>query len=299
MKTLPSFKKISAFILAATLVVSLSANAATKYKPFVSAASETGTIDEATARVSDKLTKAGFEVLGNYSPYEDNSARIIGFTHQDLKTAAITHNRGGFGAVLRVAVTANNGTLEVSYTNPPYSGYAYHIGPLKSMEKLLKTTLGGGAKFGAKGLNKRDLGDYHYQMFMPYFEDAITIATFSSHEKALAAANKSVAHADSDLTKLWQIRIGADQVIIGVQLNKGWWKGQIQNIMSKVDLGSPKATAALPWEVLISGNDIVYLPGRFRIALMFPDLTMSNFMNIMEVPGQMEATANKLAELSK
>ena len=278
--------------------LSLSVQAA-KFKPFVSAEPVQGSIEDATETVKGKLTSAGFEVVGVYAPYADNSARIIGVTNKELKKNGGTHNKAGFAAVMRVSVTANNGVMEVSYTNPPYHGMAYHVGTLANIAKQLSAALGGGNTFGAKGLSKGDLSDYHYQMFMPYFEDAITIASFSSHKKAVAAAKKSLAHAKSDMTQVWEVKVNDRQTVLGAQLNRGWWKGQIQKIMDKVDTGTPRSTAALPWEVLVTGNDIVYLPGRFRIALMFPDLTMSSFMNIMEVPGQMEASANKLSELSK
>jgi hypothetical protein len=279
-------------------LMSLSVQGA-KFKPFISAAAVTGSIEEASQKVAGKLKAGGFEIVGVYSPYSDNSARIIGVTNEELKKNGSTHNKAGFSAVMRVSVTANNGVMEVSYTNPPYHGMAYHVGPLAKVAKQLSAALGGGEAFGAKGLSKGDLSDYHYQMFMPYFEDAITIASFSSHEKAVKAARKSLSHAKSDMTQVWEVKVNDRQTVIGAQLNRGWWKGQIQKVMSKVDTGTPRSTAALPWEVLVTGKDMVYLPGRFRIALMFPDLTMSSFMNIMEVPGQMEASANKLAELSK
>lgn len=58
--------------------------------------------------------------------------------------------------------------------------------------------------------------------------------------------------------------------------------------MPKIDIGSPKHTGFLPYELLIVGNKAYMLHGRFRIALSFPDLTMSQFMKIVSTPGYIE-----------
>ncbi|MEI8272800.1 MAG: hypothetical protein WCG08_09265 [Paludibacter sp.] len=55
-----------------------------------------------------------------------------------------------------------------------------------------------------------------------------------------------------------------------------------------IDLGQPKHTAFLPYEVLVDDNRVIMLHGRFRIALSFPDLTMGTFTKIMSTPGDIE-----------
>ena len=69
--------------------------------------------------------------------------------------------------------------------------------------------------------------------------------------------------------------------------------------MDKIDIGTPKATPALPWEFLVTGKELVYLPGKYRIAIMFPDLTMGTFMQISEVPDNMAESAANFAKLLK
>jgi hypothetical protein len=81
-------------------------------------------------------------------------------------------------------------------------------------------------------------------------------------------------------------------------LDGGPWRGQIKGIMDKIDIATPKSSAALPWEILVSGKDVYYLPGKYRIALMFPDLTMQQFLKISNVPDMMERSAEELVTLA-
>ena len=72
-----------------------------------------------------------------------------------------------------------------------------------------------------------------------------------------------------------------------------------EKIMQTLDTATPKSTASLPWELLVAGDEVIYLPGKYRIAIMFPDLTMGTFMKIAEVPDDMAESADKLAELMR
>jgi len=275
------------------------ASAGETYMPFVSAASVGTTVEEAAAAVVGKLEGAGFDVVGQYSPYVDGSAAVIGVTNQALKEAAGRHAFGGFGAVLRVAVTDNNGAIEVSYVNPQYMGRAYHIGELDEVAAQMRAALGGGEAFGAKGLTADDLEKYHYMMFMPSFADREVIAEFGSNEEAVVKVAQALLDPRSDMSAIWQVRINDNQTLFGVQLQRGKWDGKMKEIMSKIDVGNPKSTASLPWELLVTGNGLAYLPGKYRIALMFPDLSMGTFMQISDIPDNMAESADKLARIAQ
>ena len=272
--------------------------AAGTYKPFIAAASAGGTVDEAVKNVKAKLKKENFEVVGEDSPYADGSVRLIGVTNAELKKAASQNKGGGFGAVMRVSVTNNKGAIEVSYTNPPYIGAAYGIGDLAGVDKALRAALDGGDAFGAKGLSQQKLANYHYMATMPGFKNMTQVASFDSHATAVAAIEKAMKHPESDMRAIWQVKVNADQTLFGVRLDGGPWKGQMKDIMDKIDIATPKSSAALPWEILVSGKDVYYLPGKYRIAVMFPDLTMQQFMKISKVPDMMDRSAEELAKLA-
>lgn len=273
--------------------------AADTYRPFVAATTNGATVAEAAANATAALEAAGFEVVGQYEPYGDGKAVVIGVTNAELKKAAASNEFGGFGGVLRAAVTDNAGAIEVSYVNPVYLGYAYKLGDLSAIGAQMKEALGDGEEFGAKGLTQGKLDDYHYMMFMPYFTDKRVIARFSDHAAALHKVAVAFKHPDSDMTPVWEVKISDDQTLYGVQLHRGKWEGAIEQIMKKIDVGTPKSTAALPWELLVTGDKLVYLPGKFRIAVMFPDLPMGTFMQISNVPDDMDASAEELAKLAE
>jgi hypothetical protein len=46
--------------------------------------------------------------------------------------------------------------------------------------------------------------------------------------------------------------------------------------------------AAMPYEIILQGTEVSMLPGKYRIALYWPDLTMGTFMKIMSTPGNIE-----------
>jgi hypothetical protein len=70
-------------------------------------------------------------------------------------------------------------------------------------------------------------------------------------------------------------------------------------IMSEIDFRDPKSTAHLPYEVLVSGNKVIALYARYRIAINFPDLSMmgsNSFMKIMETPEAIRLVLQKTVE---
>jgi hypothetical protein len=297
-----SIKQLSAAALAACFVWAGfwagPAVGAGTFKPFVAAAPAGNTMEEAVKNVTTKLKQGKFEIVGEDSPYTDGSLRLIGVTNADLKRAASQHSTGGFGAVMRVGVTNNKGVIEVSYTNPSYIGVAYNIGDLSRVEQALAAALGGGEQFGSKGLSQQKLARYHYMATMPGFKDAKKVTSFNSHAAAVSAIDKAMKQPGSDMRAIWQVKVNADQTLFGVRLDGGPWRGQIKGIMDKIDIATPKSSAALPWEILVSGKDVYYLPGKYRIALMFPDLTMQQFLKISNVPDMMERSAEELVTLA-
>ena len=54
--------------------------------------------------------------------------------------------------------------------------------------------------------------------------------------------------------------------------------------------------AAMPYEIILQGNTASILPGRYRIALHWPDLTMGTFMKIMSTPKDIAETLSGLTK---
>ena len=72
-------------------------------------------------------------------------------------------------------------------------------------------------------------------------------------------------------------------------------------IMSRIDKDNPRSSAHLPYELLVYGNDVEALYGRFRIAISWPHLPMmasetgATFMGIMCAPDSIKDALAKVA----
>jgi len=265
--------------------------------PFVLASTSSGDVKSVAGEVKSKLTAGGFEIVGEYSPYKD--ADIIIVTNDTLKQTAAKSEFGAYGAAQRVSITRNGDKTEVVYTNPIYMAAAYRMaGDLASTRAALEAALGAQKDFGSeKELTAKDLGNYHYTVMMEYFDDPSTLAEYDSQAEALKAVNDSLAKGLGGTAKVYQIDIpGKDESIIGVAL-KGKDADDCSGdayIMGKIDKASPRSTAHLPYEIVVSDGTAYALFARFRIAINWPHLPMmasetgATFMSIMCAPGAIE-----------
>ncbi|MDH3987169.1 MAG: hypothetical protein OEV12_12260, partial [Gammaproteobacteria bacterium] len=237
--------------------------------PFVFAGTSGGDVKSVAAEVKSKLTGGGFEVVGEYSPYKD--AHIIIVTNDTLKAAASKSDFGAYGAAQRVSITRNGDQTEIVYTNPIYMAAAYRMsGDLASTRAALEGSLGAEKDFGSeKNLTAKDLGDYHYTVMMEYFDDPSELAEYDSQAEALKAVNAALAAGKGGTSKVYQIDIpGKDESVIGVAL-KGTGPDDCSGdeyIMSRIDKASPRSTAHLPYEIVVSDGTAYALFARFRIA---------------------------------
>ena len=80
--------------------------------------------------------------------------------------------------------------------------------------------------------------------------------------------------------------------VFGVGITKGdgpisGAKDTDREILHIIDFGEYRATAYLPYEIMVKGNEIIALRGRYRIAVHFPDTSMMGahgFTKIMSSP---------------
>jgi hypothetical protein len=265
--------------------------------PFVLAGTSSDSVDTVAADVKSKLSGGGFEVVGEYSPYD--GAHIIVVTSDAMKAAAAKSEFGAYGAAARVSVTRNGDVTETVYTNPVYMAAAYRMASdMSDIRKQLEGALGAEKDFGSeKNLTAEDLRKYHYTVMMEYFDDPSELAEYDSQEEALKAVNDSLAAGLGATAKVYQIDIpGKDESVIGVAL-KGKDADDCSGdefIMSRIDKATPRSTAHLPYEIVVSDGTAYALFARFRIAINWPHLPMvasetgGTFMSIMCSPGAIE-----------
>ena len=294
-------------ILLSLLILSLGINAQS-LKPYILSSTNTSSVKETSLEVKAALKSSNFNVVGEYSPVSDPGRWVIIVSHPALtKAVQSIAGKTGFAATLRVAITKESQGTVVSYTNPLYWGNAYFrddfdkvASNYDEVAKAFKSALANIGKvnntsFGSeKGEEIDDLRKYHYMMGMPYFDDTKELGEFSSYNQALNKIESSISKGMPGLTKVYRLDIpGQDLTLYGFAL--GGENGE-SKFMPKIDVSTPKHTAFLPYEILVMGNEVHMLHGRFRIALSFPDLTMGTFTKIMSSPGDIEDLLKQLVE---
>lgn len=294
--------KIYAGLLMAalTLLPVAGVQAADVFKPFILASRGPGDMAAKVAEVKDKLQGAGFQVVGEYQPYD--GAHVVIFTNDALKTVAAKSEYGGYAMAQRVAVTKVGDELQVSYVNPVYMAKAYRLkSDLANTASALAAALGNMQEFGSeKGLTERKLGRYNYTFGMEYFPDQYELATYGSHAEALKAVEQNLASNSVGVRQLYRIDVpGKEETIFGVSMQAGPNGDQYMDDkfqMGVVDFQELKGTPYLPYEVMVTGNRVVAMHMRFRMAVHYPDLKMmgsNSFMKLMPSP---EAIRKALSE---
>jgi len=292
-------KKITAWlilIVVCTLPLNLEAAKKKKprFKPYYLASTQVGEFTKAVDDTRALIKQSSFQLVGDYSPYEN--AHLFILTNAALLNAAAQSEFGGYGAVIRVSVTATEKGNQVSYVNPVYMTNLYHIPEVPEVAADLAKIFGEGKTYGSKkGKSKRSLKKYQYMVFMPKFDDHDKLGKFDSHEQALATVNGNLASGNYKLNKVFEVTVpGKDEVLIGVAIGEG--EGADSTIMPIVDSGKLKHTPHLPYAVLVSGNKVYSQAGKFRIASSFPDLGMGTFMKISDAPGGIKKSLRQLTK---
>jgi hypothetical protein len=285
-------------------------SAADTIKPFVLAkVYQTGEISNIVSATRDTLGENGFEIIGQYSPYADTE--ILVFTSERLRKNSTLSKRGGYGAALRASITLNDDRIELVFTNPVYWANAYRMAnDLADTRMALENALGLEQEFGTgdEELSAADMRKYHYTLMMEYFDDPSILAYYDSHQQAVQAIDENLAGQVAASRIVYRLELGEDSegkqmTVFGVGLG-----GEDEDdcssdayIMGRIDKSTPRHSAHLPYEILVYGNNVEALYGRFRIAISWPHLPMiasetgATFFSIMCAPGAIEDSLTRIA----
>jgi uncharacterized protein (DUF302 family) len=285
----------------------LVSNAQTLSPYTLGATSEFG-LNESSALVKEKLKANGIQVIGEYAPAGEKERWLIVITSDELlRAAGKTGGLTGFAAALRVGLTEESGKVLISYTTPEYWLNAYYrddydevksiLVPLKAKLKKAMQESGtyAGTGFGSeKGLDTDDLRSYKYMIGMPKFHETKELGEFSSYKEAIDKIESNLIKGVPDIEKVYTVEVpGQELKPYGFAL--GGENGE-SHFLPIIDISEPKHTAFLPYELLVTGNEVHMLHGRFRIALSFPDLKMGTFTKIMSSPGDIKDLLKTVVE---
>ncbi len=260
-------------------------------------------INDAVSTVKTALENSGFTIIGEYQPGNNNNLAVVCYTKPELEKIALSFtDRGSLAAALKIGFQQDGNVVKISMNNPMYLFYAYFIEGIDKSEKELlqisEDTKNAIKKVGTEftpfggTLSKEKLQKYHYKVMMPYFSDAEELNKFKSFEEGLKIIQNNLANGKGNTKKVYELIYPENKVaVFGVALNDS-------------ETGEPKFLpivgeeniAAMPYEIILQGNKATILPGKFRIALSWPELTMGTFMKIMSTPGDIQDTLEGLTE---
>lgn len=280
--------------LVATLVIGYY-SFSQELSPYIKVGELTESIQSAYDKVISTLEGDNFTILGTYNPSNKSSLKVVVFTRSDIKNKVVqVADRGALAAAFKVGLVKLDGKVVVSYTNPDYIFRAYlrdnYVTFQSTFEKFsadVKTTFSSiGNEFTPFGgtVKADKLKKYHYKIAMPYFTDPVELNEYASFEEGLKTIEANLKAKKGNTIEVYKLVYPNKKVaVFGVGLQSAE-KGEA-NFLHKI--GESHA-AALPYEIILQGNEATMLHGRYRIALHWPDLTMGTFMKIMSTPGDIK-----------
>lgn len=251
-------------------------------------------------KVKSDIKNAGYSILGEYSPAENQNDKVIVFSNSELQSFSNNFNdRGALGAILRIGIKAKNSKTTVSIANPYYMFNAYWGKDASDSQKATMKKLSNKAlsilgtdlqKFGGE-MDEDDLAEYHYKMMMPYFTDPAELNDYNSFTEGTSIIEKNLKSGKNNTSLVYKLKIpGKNIIVYGIEL-KG--KTGESNFLSKI---GDDHISALPYEIILQNKEVTMLAGKYRLALYWPKLSMSQFMDIMNTPGDIEETLESICK---
>ncbi len=206
-------------------------------------------------------------------------------------------------AAMKLGFQQSEGKITVSMVNPEYLFYAYFQDRMndpsfKTAALEVSSKVKGNMKlegftqepFGGE-LKTEKLVKYRYMAGMPNFGKSVSLAEFDSFDQGLAAIREGLSKGGSTPKVYEIVDIEKETAVFGIGLMDKE-KGEAHFLPI---IGESHA-AAMPYELILQGNEVTMLHGRFRFALHWPELTMKTFTKIMSSPGDVEDAMKSLFE---
>lgn len=264
------------------------------FSAYYRVATQPVSIDEMATKVQSALEAKGFNIIGIYNPEGSNYLKVMVYTRDDLKEITFgVKERGALAAALKIGLVRKGNQTIVSMINPEYLFHAYlrkQINDYSGLKKIsddakaAMRTLGGTIEPFGGMLSLKKLENYHYMISMPYFDDPVELRSFSTFADGLKTIRKNLESEVGNVAKVYEMVDPSLQVaVFGVGLlNKSYGEAHFLPIIGEDHV------AAMPYEIILQGNECTILHGKYRIALCWPELTMGTFTKIISTPGKIE-----------
>ncbi|MBU1668134.1 hypothetical protein KKC13_06915 [bacterium] len=225
----------------------------------------------------EKLKNAGFEILATEALDKKKTLISIVFTSEDLKTMANKTNRGFMGT-LRLLIDPKN--KQISITNPLYLAKAFLEQDFneEASEKVLTAIVNEftGLRNSMDKLKFQLLPKYQFMNGMPYFKDM----------QVVARGNDLVAKLQNNKKVVYHFTLTNGSTVVGVRLGK-----RTQKFPNRIGTNN---AGMLPYPLLIENGEAKILDPKYYLALMYPQLTMEEFMTIATIPDAIRKDCTKV-----
>jgi len=285
------------------LGISISLLADDELPPYYLVGQLDGSVTEVALNVKSALEIKGFNIVGEYSPAENQNLYVIAYTRDDLQQTTLkVKDRGALASILKVGLVKKDDKVNVSVLNPMYLFYAYLMDETETYLKELNI-VANDVKAAAKAIGAdytgfgggevaNDLKDYHYMMMMPYFTDPVELKEFDSFEQGVSTIQKNLDAKKGNTVKVYEVIIENEEIaIFGIGIfDKEDGEAHFLPIIGEDNI------AAMPYEIILQGKEATMLHGKYRFALHWPELSMKQFMKISSTPGDVEDFLEALTE---
>lgn len=295
-------KNIKSLLFVISLFAVISVNAQEELAPFFGVQLDAN-MAEIKNEIPSLITSNGFTLLGSYQVADNDHLWVIAFTSDELIDVCANYkDRGALASVLKIGLYQNEDKLEVSLLNPNYMFYAYfgedykeHSNKLEAInnkaKNMLSTHFGELKAFGG-GLTAEELGEYHYKIMMPYFDDPVELETYGDFKEGVTYIRKKISESGSDIKLVYELMDERHQTaVFGIGL-----LDPEEGEPHFLPIIGERHIAAMPYEIILQGDEVTMLAGKYRFALYWPELTMGEFMKIMSTPGDVEDFMKTITE---
>lgn len=229
--------------------------------------------------VEQRLQKAGFRVIQKYKIDKKGKVISIIFSSDALIDAASKTDRG-FATALHVTIDSKSALTSI--TNPLFVLSAFMQEDYdKSLAQETLSKIRGSfdtLKNSKEELRWSLLEHYQFMQGMPQYQD-MQIIKKAPNESLIADAKESN-------KVLYEIPLANGATLLGVELGR-----RTSKFVKKIGYQNG---GLLPYPILIENSEAKILDPKYYIAIMYPQLKMSQFMTIATTPGAISKDIDKI-----
>lgn len=277
-------------------------------QPYIFGATKKGNFELIKEETRLALQASGLEVVGEYKPARDPFRYVFSVTSIELKNAV--YDAGliyGFGLIQHIALTIEEGLVEITATNPVFWGKAYfgsqYLIVSRQIERFDKKLddffhiIGKyrGVGFGAvDDFSDEQLEQFQLLVGFPKYLDMVELENFKSFNEAIKTIETNFLKNNQTIIHAYTLKLDKQKLaVFGFGITG--FDGE-EGFINQIDIDFPKKTAFFPMEILVVDTKVYQLSRYFRIPLGFPNLGITDLFTIYSIGSKYESAADDLVD---